>query len=898
MADTKKVKVNDVLSIEKCEKRGYFESLGFGYSKGKSYQIAIALKEFLGELLFDKFDEVEALKFFKEKVDLSLFPSQDSKNDELSILVKQLKRYIAFESLKNRKVLLKNYSTELKIGEVNITVSADFIFDNGENIEVVKFKRSEPSLSYRGQKFETKPQYSMELYLLSELGKSIYPDREILASLYHLKSKDDTSKEMITYFEVKKGKNIISHNFNEEDSKFMEERLATLVNTKLSINGKETCNESLCESCSFKNVCKYERPQNKLELEVVEKVKKAGELKLTMPQHDAIMFEEGIARINAGAGSGKTTVVALRVVELIKNGCKPSDILLVTFTNKGAQEMRDKISYWLSKFKVKNVEVSKMHIMTFNSWGEMVIKRKYQLLGFTNEPQLADKVQRYDIIFKLLNEFDRLEGSDYKNPLIDFPNAKGVVVEVDEYFDCIKANYISTAQGVCDKLKLTPSKAEAVFKMYNRFNELLLENNLLQYQDQINYLIQLMDEYPEELEEFAYKHIIIDEYQDTDKIQFDIIAFLTGLSKFKSLMVVGDDSQSIFSFRNTSAENILKFHEYFEDVKDVFLVDNFRSTPEIIATANALNDLNINKIDKKLISRQASNGIRPKLWKHSTPDEEYLNIAKIAKSCIEDGVNPENIAVIARTKSELYKIESYLKNEGIPYIMDIAEPLLNNSNLHILVSFADFFENEYLDYGLFEYLYVFKEEEIKNMSNEEIIALVNKYKGSFLPKLQALETEEEKLNFFFDIVKSIAKNDITMEAFLTELKEKNFPSLNDLLDYLRKIVAYKDEKSVNRDDLTYRAVVLTTAHTSKGKEFDVVINTIDRYKYERGMSLEEIEEERRLLFVSITRAKKELYITYHTNQDRVKIKNTYCNFVNELKFVDHCEGVITTSKVS
>ena len=187
---------------------------------------------------------------------------------------------------------------------------------------------------------------------------------------------------------------------------------------------------------------------------------------------------------------------------------------------------------------------------------------------------------------------------------------------------------------------------------------------------------------------------------------------------------------------------------------------------------------------------------------------------------------------------------------------------------------------------------------LKNTSNEEIIALVNKYKGSFLPKLQALETEEEKLNFFFDIVKSIAKNDITMEAFLTELKEKNFPSLNDLLDYLRKIVAYKDEKSVNRDDLTYRAVVLTTAHTSKGKEFDVVINTIDRYKYERGMSLEEIEEERRLLFVSITRAKKELYITYHTNQDRVKIKNTYCNFVNELKFVDHCEGVITTSKVS
>lgn len=888
MTNTIKIRVNDILGIEACERKGYFQLLGLNYPKGKSYQMAIVFKELMKGIQFDKFDEEESLKEFHDKLDTSLFLSQDAKDEELSIYNHHIKRYVDYENLQKRDILSRNVSKEVKVGEFNISISADFIFDNGGTIEVVKIKKGEPKMSIRGQKFETQPKNSIDLYLLSELGKSLYADKPIIASLYHLKSKDDTSKKTVDYFEVKKGKNIISYSFDAEEEELVKLRVIDLLEKDFSITSEKTCDTANCDFCNYKNICSYDEKAQGNNLEIVEKAKKATELKLTLPQHDAIMFENGIARINAGAGSGKTTIIALRVVELIRNGCSPSDILLVTFTNKGAQEMKDKIEYWLKKFKLTDVDIKKMFIMTFNSWGEMVIKEKYDKLGFTAEPKLAEKVQRYDIIFELLKEFDKIEGSNYKNPLLDFPNAKGVVVELDEYFDKIKGNFVISADAVVEQLKMLPTKANIIFDMYTRFNEMLLEKNLLQYQDQINHLIYLMDEYSDEFDMFSYKHIILDEYQDTDKIQFDVVSFLVNLERFKSLMVVGDDSQAIFSFRHATPENILRFHEYFEDVKDIFLVDNFRSTPEIIATANALNDVNTNKIDKQLISRQA-HGNKPMVQEYRTIEDEYEGISKVVRDTIDNGVNPENIAIVARTKSELFKIESYLNQKDIPYVMDIAEPLLNNSNLHILISFADFFENEYMDLGLLEYLYIFKREEINKMTNEEIRELVEIRKGSFLEKLEACDTEEDRINLYFAIIESIAKKDKAISAFLDELKEKSFFTVNSLFDYLRKLIAYEDEKAVAKDEEVYRAVTLTTAHTSKGKEFDVVINTVNKFKNERGMKLEEIEEERRLFFVAITRAKKQLYITYQTNQDRIKIRNSYCKFIDELKHVEKLE---------
>ena len=224
--------------------------------------------------------------------------------------------------------------------------------------------------------------------------------------------------------------------------------------------------------------------------------------------------------------------------------------------------------------------------------------RNFKKFGFTEPPKLIEKVEKYDIIFELLENNDKLEGYDYRNPVMDFRYSKGVVVKLANVFDYIKAYNAITPDKLIDKVE--ESEIEKVLDMYKQYNEILKQKNLMEYQDQINLIVQLVENGDEILQQYNYKHVIVDEFQDTDAMQLDLVLFLSNQPAFESLMVVGDDAQSIFGFRNTSQENILNFHLMFNEVKDIEIVENFRSTPEIIALANALNEYNNNKTDKNL----------------------------------------------------------------------------------------------------------------------------------------------------------------------------------------------------------------------------------------------------------------------------------------------------------
>jgi superfamily I DNA/RNA helicase len=882
MTHIKKVNANQLLSMESCKVKGYFESLNLSSLKGKSYSLSIKLKDLFKTIDFNSFNESDVHAQLDVLLEDNLFVSIQNKAEEIALLTKQLVRFFDYQKTRDLKVVQRGVIGEVSVKGHAVSVTADFVLEHKDHVEIVKIKRSEPKLSYSGRKIETKPVSSIELFLLNELGKKLYAGKKVVASLYHLKSKDDTRTKFVDVFEIKKGKNIISNIFTPEQEEAVAERIAGLLTMDLSIDSERTCDTSMCDNCQFANICHYEKAKEVLE--EVKEVKKAGDLKLTDSQYQAIFFRKGVARINAGAGSGKTTVLALRVAELLQEGVPAKDILLITFTNKGAQEMREKIAYWLKEMDVK-VDVNNMDILTFNAWGDKVLQKEFSLLGYSEAPKLAEKVQKYDIILEVLDENERIEGFDYKNPLLHFPNAKGVVVQMAEYFDAIKGQFINDADTVAEKLRLMPSLAKTVFNLYEQYTLKLKERNLLEYQDQINLLMELVENHLDVLSKYSYSHIMVDEYQDTDNMQFDIVSALLDTDKFESLMVVGDDSQSIFSFRHTSQDIILNFHNYFDEVKDIYFVENFRSTPQIIEVANLLNDLNSKKINKTLVSK-APNGSKPKLCSYRTPDDEYTGIATIIEEKINNGVSPENISVIARTKSELLNIERYLKEKNIPTVLDIAEQLLNNKNVQIMISLVNFFENMELEYNLLEFLYIFQEDRIKDMNNEEVKQFVNMFKEELIEGYEELEEEADKLNFYFDTIQQIADTDTVVASFLEELKAKGFSSVEELFAYLRKLVLYKDEKPVVKKEVKYKAVVLTTAHSSKGKEFDVVFNTIDSYKYDNSMKQEEIEEERRLLFVSITRAKKELYVTYHNNQDRVKIKGTYCKFADELKGVE------------
>lgn len=877
------IKMSELKTLSMCEKKYQLDKIGITLEKDKHYYMAIAAKDVLKEfLLLDSKDLELAIRHnsvyekLDELIDDELFLPL-AKKEELKILTEQVERYIRYVKGLGMEVIATDIVQDININNKLVTVSADFIYKHPEGVlEVASIKRTSPKLSYRARTDENMPQNNIELYLLQALGEHLYPNATVTASFHHLAGKND-EKMFDPVYNSKKGNNIINYHFKGNDVYNIKHKIVELINKSNSNKFYRTDDSSNCRVCSYHNICNFNKGQT-VKLKPIKKVEKAPkDFQVTDSQLKAITFDKGVARINAGAGSGKTTVVALRVVELILGGCKPEDILLITFTNKGADEMREKINYWLGKEGI-TIEPDRFNITTFNAWGDKIIQENFKKFGFTEPPKLIEKVEKYDIIFELLENNDKLEGYDYRNPVMDFRYSKGVVVKLANVFDYIKAYNAITPDKLIDKVE--ESEIEKVLDMYKQYNEILKQKNLMEYQDQINLIVQLVENGDEILQQYNYKHVIVDEFQDTDAMQLDLVLFLSNQPAFESLMVVGDDAQSIFGFRNTSQENILNFHLMFDEVKDIKIVENFRSTPEIIALANALNEYNTNKTDKKLVSGLKSGEI-PQLISFNSYDDEYKFIAEKIKELFIQGYKPEDIAIIARTKYELFEIEDYLREMDIPYLIDVPEPLINNTKIHMSKSLVNFLDNPEITQGLFEYLFLLtdgfrdmKEDEIKTMVEEE---------AELIKEVIEEYGEEVKLDLFCTMLDIVKDEDEDFKQFVNGLYEK-YHDFNKLKDYLYKFIEYKDNKTVEKNNEKYSAVTLTTAHTSKGKEFAVVIVTISKFKAER--TIKSIEEERRTIFVSLTRAKEKLFITHQENAEN--------NFAKELADTKKCKIIQAT----
>ena len=833
-------KASDLIQKENCNRRYYFDSLGITTIKDKNYYLSIAIKKAVKE-------GDSSINFIDSLLDDKYFTPL-SKKHEVELLSNQLDRYFRYLKANKAKKISNEVTQDINIKGKLVTVSCDLILEypESEYVEIVKLKRSEPKLSYAARKSMNKPENSLELFLLYLLGKYLYPNKKVAASFHHMASKNDKNGFLLEY-ESKRGYNLISRDENTKEGYMTIDNVERLIED----NSKDTTlDTNNCQICSYKNICNYKKPQE-LELQKLTHINKAKNIfTLTKTQHSAINFEDGIVRINAGAGSGKTTIIALRVVELIDRGYEPEDILLITFTNKGAQEMKEKISYWLKEEGIE-IDENRFNITTFNSWGDKVIKDNYKLLGFTEIPRLIEKVEKYDILFDILSKHKELEGCDYKNPLLNFRYSKGVVVQLENIFNYMKVCFVTLPEQLKDAV--SEENIDEVLAMYKEYNNILKKKNLIEYQDQINLIMGFIDEEHEALDAYNYKHLIIDEFQDSDKMQMDLIVYLTNKSKFKSLMIVGDDSQSIYAFRNTSQENILSFHKYFKDVKDINMVENFRSTPEIIALANSLDKLNKKRIDKKLISGLPSGKI-PLLKTFINSSDEYEFISSKIKELLKNR-NPEDIAVIARTKMELFDLEEYLKELNIPYVIDVPEPLLNDSNIHIAKSLLQFLQNTDITQGLLEYLYIVNNK-FKGLTKEEITTLINDTADEIKDEILLAE-EDIRVKKFFKMLEII--DDDVFQKFLEDIKMREF-TFPELYDYLTKFITYEDNKTLDKDNNRYRAITLTTAHTSKGKEFDVVFVTLSKFKADSNED-KDIDEERRVVYVSITRAKEELFIT-------------------------------------
>lgn len=826
---------------------------------------------------------------------------------------RQIMRYVMCE----QRTPMFGHSMIMDIEGLKVRVSPDLLFFNGDTIEVVKLKCSKPQVTLKSKIQDKGANTNLELYAMLQYAKQFVKvgrEATIKASFYYLRKNSDSpsnGKFDLDFFEQTGANNIVSiedkyvgggntcmfgckpgcekcenceypqmcawlSEFTALDAEFIPQ----VEEFKRGVE-KDACTPEMCENCDFKNVCNFNLPPKVLHKEPVKKSVK--DLTLTDAQEDAIYFRKGLCRINAGAGAGKTLVVAVRVATMIAEGIKPEEIMLLTFTNTGAEEMRERIKIYNEDFG-NDVDVSGLKATTFNAFGDTIIKQHWGEMGFAEEPRLIDEVERSKAIITLLDG-TAVDGLDYRNFDMNTPNCKGVLPVVEKAFDLIKTHGIAMGEG--DKLKSlfasdirfigNPDAYEQMINLYYEYDALLWENCLYEYADQERLIFDYIRKNPYFLEDMKIKHIIVDEFQDSSLSQLQLIKELRNTKWFESLMVVGDDSQAIFSFRDTTPEYIIKFFDIMgEQGEDMYLLENHRSTPEIIGFANTINDLNTFKVAKELKATRPSG--KPVVTRgFATKEEEYEYIVEGIKKHLSDGIKPEDIAFIGSNKMELLTLGTLLTEAGVEWVMLSPEMYVENSRVIAALELAKALSNTSATKCMLPYLNCLYENALLEKPTAEILQLIDALKE----KLSSINRMPAKVakDVFIEMLKGIDVEDEVYESFLEKLGFRR--SITEVLSYCSDFEQYGKKLTIRRQH-DYQGVVLTTAHSSKGLEWPVVYNSISKYYGEREARQKDAQEEkRRLLFVSATRARDELFITGQYVSFGNKKERTYNKFLKE-----------------
>lgn len=583
-------------------------------------------------------------------------------------------------------------------------------------------------------------------------------------------------------------------------------------------------------------------------------------------QKKAVMATEGPLLVLAGAGSGKTRVLTTRIAHLILDlGIDPSNILAITFTNKAAKEMKDRVISMIG-----NIGYG-CQISTFHSFGLSIIRDNYEKLGMDKNFTILDSDDSNTIIKKICKDKD-LDPKIYNSKMIrgKISGAKNELMSPVEY----------------EKYAFSDIE-EKVVEVYTRYEEKLRISNSLDFDDLLMMPIKLFEENPDILKKYQekFKYILIDEYQDTNKAQYILTKMIS--AKYKNICVVGDNDQSIYAFRGADYKNILNFEKDYKDALVILLEENYRSTSNILNTANSIIKNNKDRKDKKLWT---SNGEGEKVKYHKALDEkdEASYVVDDIKKLLNSGVSRNNIAVLYRTNAQSRNIEDVLLKENIPYKVVGSFYFYKRKEIKDLISYLKLIYNPNDDISLTRVINVPKRgiglKTIENISDISILNQTSMYEAItsgkellFKNTIEKIRKEEENLSLteLIDYIldetgmrleleseKSL-EADIRLEN-LEEFKTitKHFEENNGIVslgDFLEEIslVADIEEHKDNTDVIT-----LMTVHSAKGLEFDYVyLVGMEEGIFPHNNSFADnagLEEERRLCYVAITRAKKRL----------------------------------------
>lgn len=604
--------------------------------------------------------------------------------------------------------------------------------------------------------------------------------------------------------------------------------------------------------------------------------------KLNERQKEAVLATEGPVLVLAGAGSGKTTVLVNRTAYMIsEKHIRPWNILAITFTNKAAREMKDRIERLLGD------TAKDMWIGTFHSVCVRILRSCIDLLGYSRDFVIYDTADTKTVMKECLRELDIDEKSfPVRNVLSIISNAKNDLMDAATFENVYKSDY----------------RMSIIAKIYYRYQTKLRKNNAVDFDDIILNTVKILSENPDVLSKYQdkFQYILVDEYQDTNNSQYLLINLLAQANR--NLCVVGDDDQSIYKFRGANIGNILNFEDDYSDVQKITLDQNYRSTQNILDAANSVISNNKGRMGKSLWT---SNGDGNKVFVYTGTNEydEARYIARQIKKHFDEQGSFSDCAILYRTNAQSRVIEEMLMRESVPYKVLSGLRFYDRKEIKDIIAYLRVVYNPNDDVSLARIINEPKRkignatlEKARNIAREKETSLYDVI--SHADDYPEFKTAIKKLLSFSEIIQSLIKlkDTVTIEdltgrilndtGYMPELVmedttesktrienlgefisvitefEKNEETGNTLGEFLENISLVSD---IDGYDENEDSAVLMTIHSAKGLEFPIVfLSGLEEGLFPGMRSMEsddDIEEERRLCYVAITRAKEQLYIT-------------------------------------
>lgn len=585
-------------------------------------------------------------------------------------------------------------------------------------------------------------------------------------------------------------------------------------------------------------------------------------------QREAVLYNEGPLLILAGAGSGKTRVLTTKIGYLIEDmKVSPYNILAITFTNKAAKEMKDRIHLLIGDI-ANNLQVS-----TFHSFGLKLLRENCDALGYDRNFVIMDSDDSLTVVKKILKELNY-------DPKVY--NPRGI------------RNKISSCKNEMimpnDYSKYAVSEYEkVVLKVYERYEDKLRRNNSVDFDDLLLLPIRLFRENKDILSRYQerFKYILIDEYQDTNEAQYILTKMIS--EKYRNITCVGDDSQSIYSFRGANYKNILNFEKDYKDAKTILLEQNYRSTKNILNAANCIIKNNKARKDKNLWTSNPE-GEKIKYYRaYNERDEAQYTIRKI-KEYINRGIEYQDIAILYRTNAQSRILEEEMLKENLPYRVVGSFYFYSRKEIKDLIAYLRLIHNTKDNVSLLRVINTPKRgiglKTIENLTNKadlenkSIYDIIDSGKElgfkEIIEKLREIKedlTLTELIDKVLDAsgIRSELESEGTLEAEVRLENLEEFKSITKSFEEREGLISLEDfllEISLISDVEEYKddanRISLMTVHSVKGLEFDnVFVVGMEEGIFPHMNSLmetSELEEERRLCYVAVTRAKRELHL--------------------------------------